>query len=182
MKKLAHFLVQKRITLFTLSVILAIVFACMIPFVTVNKDQSKYLASDSNMREGLDIIMNEFPPVELKDRAVGAMGTDGIIIDLTTDEMTEIYSLALYDVDNNGVGVGSYHGLIPEGVAAMYVNGEVIEVDLSTITKNNSFSALTSITPDGSYAVGWYAANENDAYAAAYLYQSQVLVCTTKVH
>ena len=67
MKNLAHFLVEKRITLFTLSVILAIVFACMIPFVTVNKDQSKYLASDSNMREGLDIIMNEFPPVELKD-------------------------------------------------------------------------------------------------------------------
>lgn len=115
--------------------------------------------------------VSAIPATAISDNAqwaVGAMGTDGIIIDLTTDEMTEIYSLALYDVDNNGVGVGSYHGLIPEGVAAMYVDGEVIEVDLSAITKNNSFSALTSITPDGSYAVGWYAAYENDAYAAAY--------------
>lgn len=115
--------------------------------------------------------VSAIPATAISDNAkwaVGAMGTDGIIIDLTTDEMTEIYSVALYDVDDNGVGVGSYHGSISEGVAAMYVNGEVIEVDLSAITKNNSFSTLTSITPDGSYAVGWYAATENDAYAAAY--------------
>ena len=50
MKKLANFLVQKRIALFTVSIILAIVFACLIPFVTVNTDQTKYLAADSDMR------------------------------------------------------------------------------------------------------------------------------------
>lgn len=67
MKKLANFLVQKRIALFTLSIILAIVFACMIPFVTVNTDQTKYLAADSDMRKGLDIINTEFPAADLKD-------------------------------------------------------------------------------------------------------------------
>ena len=67
MKHLAHFLVEKRVTLFVISVILAVACACMIPFVTINEDQSKYLAEDSNMRAGLDIITNEFPPVELKD-------------------------------------------------------------------------------------------------------------------
>ena len=67
MKRFARFIVEKRIFLFTLSIILAIVCTCLIPFVKVNTDQTKYLASDSNMREGLDIIMKEFPPVELKD-------------------------------------------------------------------------------------------------------------------
>ena len=67
MKRLAHFLVQKRIALFVLSVVLAIVCACLIPFVTVNTDQSKYLAADSNMRKGLDIIMNEFPAADITD-------------------------------------------------------------------------------------------------------------------
>lgn len=67
MKKLAHFLVEKRVLLFTLSVILAIVFACMIPFVTVNTDNTKYLAADSDMRKGLDIINSEFPAADLKD-------------------------------------------------------------------------------------------------------------------
>ena len=67
MKRLPHFLVQKRIAFFVLSVVLAIVGACLIPFVTVNTDQSKYLAADSNMRKGLDIIMNEFPAADITD-------------------------------------------------------------------------------------------------------------------
>ena len=67
MKKVAHFLVEKRVLLFALSVILAIVFACMIPFVTVNTDNTKYLAADSDMRKGLDIINKEFPAADLKD-------------------------------------------------------------------------------------------------------------------
>ena len=49
------------------SFILAIVFACMIPFVTVNTDNTKYLAADSDMRKGLDIINSEFPAADLKD-------------------------------------------------------------------------------------------------------------------
>lgn len=67
MKKIAHFLVEKRVVFFTFSVILAIVFACMIPFVTVNSDNTKYLAADSDMRKGLDIINKEFPAADLKD-------------------------------------------------------------------------------------------------------------------
>ena len=67
MKNFAHFLVEKRIFLFALSIALALIFACMIPFVTVNSDNTKYLAADSNMRKGLDIIMTEFPAAELKD-------------------------------------------------------------------------------------------------------------------
>ena len=67
MKNIAEILVKYRKTFFIVSVALAIACACLIPFVTINKDQTKYLAKDSNMSQGLEIINNEFPAVELKD-------------------------------------------------------------------------------------------------------------------
>ena len=41
--------------------------AFLIPQVTINKDQTKYLSKDSDMSKGLEIINSEFPAVELKD-------------------------------------------------------------------------------------------------------------------
>ena len=67
MNKLAGVLVKYRLIFFIASVMLAIFCAFLIPKVTINKDQSKYLAKDSNMGQGLEIINSEFPLVELKD-------------------------------------------------------------------------------------------------------------------
>ena len=67
MNKLAGILVKYRLVFFIASVILAFFCAFLIPKVTINKDQSKYLAKDSNMSQGLEIINSEFPLVELKD-------------------------------------------------------------------------------------------------------------------
>ena len=67
MKKLANFLVKYRLLLFIISVVLAILCAFLVPKVTINKDQSKYLAKDSNMAQGYEIINKEFPMVELGD-------------------------------------------------------------------------------------------------------------------
>lgn len=67
MKKLANILVKHRLFFFVASVIAALLCALLIPKVTINKDQSKYLAKDSNMSQGLEIINKEFPVVELKD-------------------------------------------------------------------------------------------------------------------
>ena len=67
MKKLANILVKYRLFFFIVSVALAIFCAFLIPKVTINKDQSKYLAKDSNMSQGLEIINKEFPAIELKD-------------------------------------------------------------------------------------------------------------------
>jgi predicted RND superfamily exporter protein len=39
----------------------------LIPKVTINKDQSKYLAKDSNMAQGYEIINKEFPAVVMGD-------------------------------------------------------------------------------------------------------------------
>lgn len=109
----------------------------------------------------------EIPTTTISDNgrwAVGAMGMDGVIINLGNDKLTVTPNLSFYDVDNNGVAVGSYQGNSQMGVAAMYIDGEIFELDLSNITANNSMSCLTSITPDGSYAVGWYACSEDDVY------------------
>ena len=67
MKKLANVLVKYRLVFFFASVALAIFCAFLIPKVTINKDQSKYLAKDSKMSQGYEIINKEFPVIELKD-------------------------------------------------------------------------------------------------------------------
>jgi predicted RND superfamily exporter protein len=67
MKILAKFLVEKRLILFTISIALAILFSFFIGSVNINKDDTKYLAADSNMAQGLKIMGKEFPTIELKD-------------------------------------------------------------------------------------------------------------------
>ena len=67
MKRVANILVKYRLIFFIVSVALALFCAFLIPKVTINKDQSKYLAKDSDMSQGLEIIQKEFPVVELKD-------------------------------------------------------------------------------------------------------------------
>lgn len=67
MRKIAQFLVEKRLMFFIASIVIAIIFSCLIGSVNVNKDQTKYLAQDSDMRKGLDIINSEFPVVTLTD-------------------------------------------------------------------------------------------------------------------
>ena len=67
MKRIANILVRYRLIFFIVSVALAVLCACLIPFVMINKDQSKYLSKDSAMSQGLEIIKNEFPSVDIKD-------------------------------------------------------------------------------------------------------------------
>lgn len=63
MKKFAAFLVDKRIIVLLIMLSIAIASACLIPMVEINSDLTKYLADDSEMRKGLDIMNSEFPPM-----------------------------------------------------------------------------------------------------------------------
>ena len=67
MKKLAKFLVKKRLWLFIGSVITAIVCLILMNFVTINQDMSNYLPKNSNMRAGLEIMKREFPTTDLNE-------------------------------------------------------------------------------------------------------------------
>lgn len=95
---------------------------------------------------------------------VGAFDRQGFILDLNTDIITELPSMELYDVADNGIAVGSSHGAVPDGVPAIYEGGEVIEINVSDIAENLSMGAFTSITPDGKYAVGWLWDNAQTYY------------------
>ena len=96
MKAIAQFLVKSRKILFALSVIAAIVCTLLIGSVTVNSDQTKYLASDSEMRKGLEIINSEFPVVELKDS-----------FQLMFERLTESEKLEIYEKIKTYDGVTS---------------------------------------------------------------------------
>ena len=65
MKKLADFLVDKRLWFFIVGMVFAAVCLVMMFFVNINYDLTAYLAKDSAMREGLDIMTEEFPAMEL---------------------------------------------------------------------------------------------------------------------
>ena len=92
MKKFANFLVKYRLILFIASLVLAILCAFLVPKVVINKDQSKYLAKDSNMAQGYEIINKEFPAVEMGD------SFQIVFEDLTPSEQQAIHAeLADFD-------------------------------------------------------------------------------------
>ena len=60
MKKLADFLVEKRLWFFISGMIFAAICLVLMFFVNINYDLTEYLADDSDMREGLDIMKEEY--------------------------------------------------------------------------------------------------------------------------
>ncbi len=61
MVKLSHFLVKYRIPILISTIVLAVICTCLIPFVPINGDMTKYLPKDSQMKQGVDILAEEFP-------------------------------------------------------------------------------------------------------------------------
>ena len=61
MKKLASILVDKRYLFLAIVLVIAVVSGFLIPKVGINKDMTKYLPADSSMKQGLDIMQEEFP-------------------------------------------------------------------------------------------------------------------------
>ncbi len=82
MKKLAGFLVKHRLWCFVVTIVIAASCAVCMNFVSINEDLSQYLPSSSNMRQGLDIMEDQFPEVELT-------GTFKLMFEDLTDEEKE---------------------------------------------------------------------------------------------
>ena len=61
MKRLSSFIVNKRIFILTVMLILTAACGFLIPQVGVNSDMTKYLPSDSQMRQGISLMEEEFP-------------------------------------------------------------------------------------------------------------------------
>ncbi|MBQ0118502.1 MAG: MMPL family transporter [Bacteroidales bacterium] len=65
-----------HLILFVSSVVLALFSAWLMLHVNVNSDMTKYLPSDSRMKQGLDILMNEFPASDFSTAIIKVMFTD----------------------------------------------------------------------------------------------------------
>ena len=61
MKRLSIFIVNKRIFILTVMLILTAACGFLIPQVGVNSDMTKYLPNDSQMRQGISLMEEEFP-------------------------------------------------------------------------------------------------------------------------
>ena len=60
LKKVVDFITKKRLLIFIITIILAIGSGIAMLFVNINKDMTKYLPEDSQMKQGMDIMENEF--------------------------------------------------------------------------------------------------------------------------
>ena len=64
LRKIAEFIVNRRVWILTAVLILTGVCAFLIPKVGINTDMTEYLADDSSMKIGMDIMKEEFPEAE----------------------------------------------------------------------------------------------------------------------
>lgn len=86
---------------------------------------------------------------------VGSFDRQGMIIDLESDELTMIENFDCMDVADDGVIVGATYQDSQGGEAAMYINGQVVKLDLSELTESD-MSSFQAVTPDGTFVVGWW--------------------------
>ncbi|MDO5559669.1 MAG: MMPL family transporter [Oscillospiraceae bacterium] len=61
MRKAANFIVNKRYLILTVVLTLTVICGWLITRVNINSDMTKYLADDSQMKHGADIIASDFP-------------------------------------------------------------------------------------------------------------------------
>ena len=72
MKKIADFIVEKRIIILVVVLLIAGMCGILIPKVDINTDMTKYLPDDSSMKIGMDIMDKEFPDAE-EDHTIRVM-------------------------------------------------------------------------------------------------------------
>ena len=105
MKRLASFIVNKRIIILSAMLILTAVCAFLMPKVSVNSDMTKYLPDDSSMKQGISLMEKEFPTeeenytvrvmfkrldiekkVELKDALAAIENVDSVTYDMDSND------------------------------------------------------------------------------------------------
>ena len=72
MKKIADFIVEKRIIILAAVLLIAGMCGILIPKVDINTDMTKYLPDKSSMKTGMDIMDREFPDAE-EDHTIRVM-------------------------------------------------------------------------------------------------------------
>lgn len=84
MKKLANLLVDRRYVMLAIMLVLTIVCGFLAIMVPINKDRTKYLADESNMKQGLSLMKSAFP--EEKEKSSIRVMFD----DLTAEQIADV--------------------------------------------------------------------------------------------
>lgn len=140
-----------------------------ISIVAISADQTKYLNSEPQV---LNVAIGEYDAPQYREWyaiapatavsnngrwAVGGFDKNAVIIDLSNNRAQDVMNFEFYDVADNGVAVGSrFRGADDGGTAIYYKDGEYFDVELGDLPGNLYCSALTSVTPDGTKASGWF--------------------------
>ncbi len=85
MKKIADFIVEKRKIVLIIMLALTVVCVGLMTRVEINEDMTKYLADESSMKIGMDIMSEEFPAME-QPSVIRVMFTD-----LADDEKSQVF-------------------------------------------------------------------------------------------
>ena len=111
MKRLANFIVNKRIVILAVMLVLTAVCAFLMPKVSVNSDMTKYLPDDSSMRQGIFLMEKEFPTEEeFYTVRVMFKGVDGEKRSELRDALAAIENVdsVTYDTDSGDYNSGEY--------------------------------------------------------------------------
>ena len=153
MRKLADFLVNKRLWLFIAVILIAVACIVLMQFVNVNEDMTQYLPKDSSMRAGIEIMKNEFPSTAQTE-------TFKLMFEnLTTEEKQTVknkletfdgVTSVEYDIESSDHNSGKY--------ALYIINTEYSETDKTQALLNKITAEL-----DIDRAVHSYYANSDDS-------------------
>lgn len=111
MKKLADLLTEKRVLLAAFMFVLTIICGVLAVTVPINKDRTRYLPDDSNMKQGLSIIKTDFPEAEEKS-AIRVM-FDDLPQDQISDVLSRLEAISnvssvSYDPDGEGYNMDNH--------------------------------------------------------------------------
>ena len=65
-------LIKWRVTLFILMSVLVVGSVCLVPFINVNTDMTRYLLDDSPMKIGMDVVAQDSPELDEEIHSMGA--------------------------------------------------------------------------------------------------------------
>ena len=110
MQKLASAIINKRKAIIVIVLALTVVCACLIPFVSINSDTTKYLPDSSSMKQGVDIMEEEFPDQASQFIRVMFEDMPESVEESTADALGEIEDVERVDWESASEDeAGEYH-------------------------------------------------------------------------
>lgn len=153
MKKLANLIVNKRHIVMSVMLLLAIVSVFLMQKVTINDDMTKYLADDSPMKIGMDIMEEEFPEMETS-QTIRVMFQD-LNSEQKMELLTELKDIKYvdtvdYDIDSEDYNKDNHTLYI---LNTSYAYGSDEEISIETALDEN-FNQYDMIYRNGDTSIG----------------------------